>query len=289
MFDEKGHGRNRASAAKPLGAAFILTFCVFLVELVGGFWTGSLALLADAAHMAVDLLALGLGLFAAWVALRPADDKRTFGYHRVEVLAVLGNGVALWIAVGILMHEAWERFVAPPEVRVPEMVVIASIGLLCNLVSGAILYRHSKENLNVKGVLMHVMADALGSVGAVLAGLIMWLTGWMMADPLVTLFICAIIAVGSFRLVRDAAHILMEGTPPHLDPEGVRRALMGLRGVTEVHDLHLWSLSSGHDSMTGHLVVKEGADAQLLLKEGADLLDRRFRISHATLQIEERK
>jgi len=286
-FDERHHGAGGTRAAGPLSAAFGLTFIIFIAELVGGFWTGSLALLADAAHMAVDLMALGLGLFAAWIAGHPADEKRTFGYHRIEVLAALGNGVALWIAIGILVHEAWGRFVAPPEVKVPQMLGIAAIGLLANLASGAILFKHSKDNLNVRGVLLHVMSDALGSVGAILAGLVMLATGWMYADPLATLFICAVISVGSFKLVRDSAHILMEGTPPHIEPEEVRDALERLEGVLEVHDLHIWSLSSGTESMTGHLVVQPGTDGQALLRESAELLDSRFRISHATIQIEE--
>ncbi|MFH1724601.1 MAG: cation diffusion facilitator family transporter [Elusimicrobiota bacterium] len=285
-YDERSHGHGKAHAAKPLGIAFGLTFFVFLIELAGGLWAGSLALLADAAHMAVDLAALGLGLFASWAAARPADAKRSFGYHRVEVLAALGNGVGLWIVVGVLLHEAWGRFSAPPAVRVPEMLGIAALGLLCNLVSGAVLYRSVKSNINLRAVFLHVASDALGSVGAIAAGLVMWSTGWMLADPLASVFICLVISVASFKLVRDSIHILLEGTPEHLDLEAVREALDGLEGVSEVHDLHLWSLSSGNESMSGHLVIRPGKDSQEVLRAGAEILERRFGIAHATLQIE---
>lgn len=274
-------------SARPLTYAFLITAVVFVAELAGGLWTRSLALLADALHMAVDLAALGLGLFAAWAAARPPDRKRTFGYHRVEVLAALANGVGLWIMVGVLLREAWERFHSPVDVRAPEMLAIAALGLACNAVSALLLYRHSRDNINLRAVLLHVLSDALGSVGAIAAGLVLWTTGWAPADPLATLFICVVISLASFKLVRDSIHILMEGAPSHLDLDSVREALLGLDGVAEVHDLHLWSLSSGTESMSGHLVIRRERECQAVLKAGQDLLQERFGISHVTLQIEE--
>lgn len=274
-------------AAKSLRWAFAVTFLMFAVELAGGLWTGSLALLSDALHMAVDLGALGLGLFAAWAASRPPDDKRTFGYHRAEVLAALANGVALLILVGVILREAWGRFGQPREVLVGPMLSIAAAGLVCNIVSGSILYGQSRENINVRAAFLHVLSDALGSVGVIAAGLVMWLTGWMLADPIASVFICVIIACGSFQLVRDSIHILLEGVPGHVDLDELRAALLGIEGVKDVHDLHLWSLSSGRHWMSGHLLIDPRMDCQDVIRRGAEIAETRFRISRVTLQVEE--
>ncbi|MBI5244475.1 MAG: cation transporter [Elusimicrobia bacterium] len=279
-----GPGQN----ARPLAYAFVLTAVIFLAEVAGGFWTGSLALLSDAAHMAVDLAALGLGLFAAWATRLPPDKKRTFGYHRVEVLAALVNGIALWVVVGMLLLEAYERFRAPvPVERLNAMLLIAALGLLCNIVSGAIVYPSRKQSLNLRAVFLHVLSDALGSIGAIAAGLIMRLSGWWLADPLASVFICAIVLWASFNLVRDSIHILLEGAPSHLDIEEIRGAIGSIEGVVEVHDLHLWSLSSGAASISGHVVLAKGGDAKAVLKAGAKTLDARFGLKHVTLQIEQ--
>jgi len=275
-----------SGAAGPLRWAFLVTLLMFVAELVGGLWTGSLALVSDALHMAVDLGALGLGLFAAWVSSRPPDDRRTFGYHRVEVLAALANGVGLWILVGFILREAFGRLRAPHAVRVEPMLFIAVAGLLANLVCGVILYRQSRKNINVRAAFLHVSSDALGSVGAIAAGVIMWLTGWMLADALASVFICVVIAVTSFQLVRDSIHILLEGTPEHVDLDAVRSALMEIEGVREVHDLHLWSLSSGSHSMTGHLLVDASVHSQDVIRRGAELVEKRFGVDRVTLQIE---
>lgn len=275
-----------ADSARPLNLAFFLTASYFLVELIGGFWTGSLALLADALHMGVDLVALGVSLWAARVSLRPPDKKRTFGYQRVEVLAALGNSVWLLVATGIILHAAYGRFFSPSEIKAKEMLGIAVVGLLCNLVAGFALFKGSHENLNVRGAFIHVMADALGSVGAIVAGLVIVFTGWSKADPLASAFICAGIIATSLWLLRDSVHILLEGAPAHLDLEEIRSALSSLGGVKEVHDLHLWSLTKGSESLSGHLVVETGCDIAAVLKSGKDLLAARFSISHVTLQIE---
>lgn len=279
-------GPKAAEALGPLKTAFALTSAVFLAEAFGGVWFSSLALVADAAHMAVDLVALGLGLFAAWAAVQPPDLKRSFGYHRVEVLAALANGVGLWITVGILLREAWERLGHPRAVQVHGMLAVAFLGLACNLASAAVLYRGAKESLNLRAVLLHALSDALGSLGAIAAGLVMWRTGWMSADALATAFICVVISWASFELVRDATHILLEGVPEHLDPAAVNAALGGLPGVTGVHDLHLWSLSTGRESMSGHLVVEPGRDPLAVRKAAARLLEERFALEHVTLQVE---
>jgi len=281
-----GHAHGQSRSMKPLVIVIVLTAVIFVVELFGGFWSGSLALLADATHMAVDLGALGFGLFAAWASGLPPDGKRTFGYARVEVLAALANGVGLWIMVGVLLREAYARLHAPMHVRLPGMIVIACVGLVCNAICGAILFRHSKSSINLRSVFWHILSDLLGSVGAITAGLIMWRTGSTIADPLATVVICVAISIASFNLVRDSIHILLEGAPDHLDLETVRAALKGIEGVSEVHDLHLWSLSSGSESMSAHLVVQETTDGRRVLKDGGRMLEERFGIRHATLQIE---
>lgn len=278
-----GHG----SATRPLTAAFVLTFLLFVAEVAGGLWSGSLALLADAAHMAVDLASLGLGLFAAWAAKRPPDPKRTFGYRRVEVLAALANGVGLWLAVGFLLHEALERWQAPTPIAVGPMLAVAVAGLAANLLSAALLHRGARENINLRGVFLHVLSDALGSIGVIVAGLVVAKTGRTEADPAATVFVCVVIVLASWRLVRDSIHILLEGTPPHLDLDAVRGALAGVPGVLEVHDLHLWSLSAGQESMSAHLVAAKGADAQGVRKAAAAALAERFGLTHVTLQLEE--
>ena len=284
----RAHESSDANRA-PLRAVvcvFAITSVFFCIELAGGWWTGSLALIADAMHMAVDLIGLGMTLAAAYFSSRPPDSKRTFGYKRLEVLAALGNGVGLWIATGILLREAWARFVFPTPVAAMPMLLIAGAGLLCNMISGAILFASSRKNINLRGAFFHVVSDGISSVGAMAAAFVMMRTRWYQADAVAAICICAGIVFASFWLLRDSIHILLEGAPAHLDVEEIRRALSGLPGVKETHDLHLWSLTQGEESMSGHLVVEAACDAQAVLEAGRELLKRRFQLSHVTLQIE---
>ena len=283
---EHSHGHHGLSAVQSLTWALGITAVFFVVELVGGWWTGSLALVSDALHMGFDLTALGLGLFAARMSRRPADPKRTFGYQRVEVLVALINGVTLILITGIILREAYARFFAPQDIKAKEMLVIAVIGLLSNLAAGAVLYRSSRENINLRGAYLHVLSDALGSVGAVIAGIVILTTGWRQADPLVSALICAGIVVTSYWLVRDSVHILLEGTPSHLELDEIRAALEALPGVCSVHDLHLWSVTRGTESMSGHVVVESDGHTAATLRVGAKLLKERFSITHVTLQVE---
>lgn len=271
---------------RPVATAFVITALFLGVELVGGWWTGSLALIADAVHMAVDLIALGMTLAAAFLSRRPPDTKRTFGYKRVEVLAALGNGVALWLATGFILREAYERFRFPAPVAAGPMLLIAFVGLLCNGASAAILFKSSRKNLNARGAFLHVLSDGMGSIGAMIAGAIMLRTGWYQADPIASAVICVGIILASFWLLRDSIHILLEGAPRHLDPEEIRAALCEVPGVNEVHDLHLWSLTQGSESMSGHLVVDKSCDYQEVLAAGRAVLKERFALEHVTLQIE---
>ena len=284
--DHACDGKDDDRGERPLTGAIALTGVIFVAELAGGWWTGSLALMADATHMAVDLLGLGLSLFAAMLSRLPADPKRTYGYRRVEVLAALGNAIALMVATGFILREAYARWAFPTPVAAGPMTAIAALGLACNLVSAAMLWKASRNNLNLRGALLHVMSDAAGSVGALIAGLIIWKTRWYAADALVSIAICFGIVLTAFWLLRDSVHILLEGAPAHLDLEEVRSALAGLDGVQEVHDLHLWSLTRGQEAMSGHVVVVEGRDPAAVLRAGRELLKERFALDHVTLQIE---
>lgn len=276
----------KTPSTKPLLAAFLLTFTIFIVEAVGGWWTGSLALLADAVHMGVDLSALGMGLLAANISRKAPDAKRTFGYQRVEVLAALANGILLLVVTGVIFHEAYLRFLAPSPVMVKPMLAVAFVGLAANMISGFILFKSSKTNINVRGVFLHVMADTLGSVGVIVSGFVILMTGWIRADAVASAVICVAVIATSVWLVRDSVHILLEGAPAHLDINEIRSALSGVRGVREVHDLHLWSITRGQESLSGHLVLKSGEDSARVLKDGVGLLKSRFGLSHVTLQLE---
>lgn len=280
------HGQHMLSAVESLSWALGITAVFFVVELAGGWWTGSLALISDALHMGFDMTALALGLFAARVSRRPADPKRTFGYQRVEVLAALANGVALILITGVILHEAYIRFFSPQAIKAKEMLVIAVFGLLSNLAAGGVLLRSNRANINLRGAFLHVLADAMGSVGAIAAGVVILTTGWLQADPLVSLLICAGIVVTSYWLVRDSVHILLESAPAHLELEEIRSALEALPGVRSVHDLHLWSVTRGTESMSGHVVVEGDKHTAATLRAGAKLLKERFAITHVTLQVE---
>lgn len=279
-------GHDDDGGVRPLYGVMALTALVFFVEIAGGWWTGSLALVADAAHMAVDLLGLSLSLFAALLARLPADPKRTYGYRRVEVLAAMGNAIALMVATGFLLREAWSRFAFPTPVAAGPMILVALVGLACNAVSAAMLWRGSRDNINMRGALLHVLSDGAGSMGAVVAGLIILKTRWYQADALVTVLICGGIVLTAFWLLRDSVHILLEGAPEHIDLDEVRTALGAIDGVSGVHDLHVWCLTQGQDAMSGHLVLAAGRDHAAALDAGKAVLADKFGITHVTLQIE---
>ncbi|MDD5657600.1 MAG: cation diffusion facilitator family transporter [Elusimicrobia bacterium] len=278
------HGR--LSAVSALSWALGITGVFFLVELVGGWLTGSLALVSDALHMGFDMTALGLGLFAAQLGRRPADPKRTFGYKRVEVLAALLNGVFLILITGVILREAWSRWLAPRPILAVPMLAVAVVGLLANLAAGAVLYRSSRSNINLHGAFLHVLSDALGSLGVIAAAAVIMATGWQKVDSLVSALICVGIVVTAYWLVRDSVHILLEGVPAHLELEAMRSALGALPGVRSVHDLHLWSVTRGTESMSGHVVVESDAQIPAVLRAGARLVREKFGITHVTLQVE---
>ena len=268
--------------------ALALTAIILVAEVVGGLLTHSLALLSDAAHVLLDMLALGLSYAALRLAARPADDRHTYGYHRFEVLAALANGSLLFVmAVGIFW-EAWRRFQAPEAVLAGPMLAVAVIGLGVNLVVMRVLGDHDHDDLNVRSAWLHVLGDMLSSVGVIAAGLIILLTGWMLADPLVSMLIGLVILFGAGRVLRQALHILLEGTPEGLSPSQVTSTMREVPGVSEVHDLHIWTVSPGYVALSAHVVLNERSfpDAQDVQASLREMLAGRFSIHHTTIQVE---
>jgi cobalt-zinc-cadmium efflux system protein len=285
--DHEHRGAHRtANTRQRLAFALGLAAAYFVAEVVGGVLTGSLALLADAGHMASDVAALSLAWFAAWVAARPANDRWTYGRARAEILAALAQGIAL-VAVALLIAvEAVERFGAPRQILGAGVLAIASGGLLVNLAGLAILGDGHERSLNLRGAWLHVLSDALGSVGAMIAGLCVWRFGWLWADPAASLAIAALVLISAWQLIREAVDVLMEAAPRGLDVDGVRRDLGALAGVRSVHDLHVWTLGHGRVALSCHLVVARVEGCEVLLTEAYSLLGNQHRIDHATIQIE---
>jgi cobalt-zinc-cadmium efflux system protein len=267
-----------------IGLAVSSVLCV--AELIGGWWTNSLALLTDAAHMLTDVAALALTLFALWVSARPASDSKTFGYARAEILAALVNGVVLCVLVVLLVWEAWARLHAPQPVRAGGMLVIAAAGLAVNVFVALRLREHQTHSLNLRGAYLHVLSDLLGSIGAVVAAAIILATGWNAVDSLVSVLIGALILFSSWTLVREAVDVLMEAVPPHVDVERLERALGAVQGVEEVHDLHVWTLTTGRYALSAHVVARNLVGDDSLLAAMTEVCRCDFQIEHTTIQVE---
>ncbi|MEW5929835.1 MAG: cation diffusion facilitator family transporter [Gemmatimonadota bacterium] len=284
-----GHGtagaRNRRRLAITLGLAAVY----MVAEAVGGWLANSLALLADAGHMLSDVAALALSLFAIWIAQRPATPQRTYGYHRTEILAALANGATL-IAISLLIFvEAFRRLAEPQPVAGGLVMAIAVGGLAVNVAGLLLLHGGKDESLNVRGAWLHLLTDALGSVGAILGGAAVWAFGWYWADPAVSVLIGLLVIWSAWHLVKESVAVLLEGTPPHIDVGEVRAAMVQVDGVEEVHDLHVWTITSGMEAMSGHVVV--AGDPTLrssseVLAELHRLLHERFGLHHMTIQVE---
>jgi cobalt-zinc-cadmium efflux system protein len=279
------HGR-AARSRRRLSIVLALTAVYMLAEAVGGWMTGSLALLADAGHMLTDAAALVLALIAVWFSSRPATSSKTFGYYRLEILAALINGVALVLISFLIFYEAYKRWAQPPEVRSGLMILIATGGLIINLVCARLLHGDHKDDLNVRAARLHIIGDALGSVGAICAGALMWLKGWYAADPLFSCLIGLLIVWSSWHLIRESTNVLLEGTPAHINLAAVEDAILQTDGVTDVHDLHIWTITSGREALSAHVIHMEKISQAELLKElRAKLLDR-FGVNHLTIQME---
>lgn len=282
-----GHHHGRASRnSRRLALTLALAAVYMLAELVGGIVSGSLALLADAGHMLSDAGALGLSLFAIWMSQRPPNPRRTWGYYRTEILAALANGATLVAISVFILLEAWERLRHPPEIDAPLMMAIAAGGLVVNLLGLYILSGGRSESLNIRGAWLHVLTDALGSVQAIAAGALIWAFGWAWADPVASVLIALLVVYSAWHLLRETVGVLMEGTPHHIDVDEVRDALMAIPEVIGVHDLHCWTITSGMESLSAHVVVEEGCAECAKLVEVRTLLHDRFGIDHLTIQIE---
>jgi cobalt-zinc-cadmium efflux system protein len=280
------HVHERAESRRALAIALGLTAVYTVVEVVGGLYTGSLALLADAVHMLSDNLALALALVAAWLATRPATPGRSFGYKRAEVLAALANGVLL-VALSIwIFVAAAQRLSDPPDVLGGWMLVIALVGIAVNLAAGAALYRSRAESLNVEAAFRHVLADLLGSFGVLAAAVVILATGWLRADPIASILIGLLVLASAWTILRDSTEILLESTPRGVDAEELGRRLAGAPGVVEVHDLHVWTITSGFPALSAHVLVRPGEDCHGRRRELERLLHDQFGIEHTTLQVD---
>lgn len=283
--DHGHHHHTNNKKALLLSFSFIAIFMV--VEIIGGLLTNSLALLSDAGHMFSDAFALGLSLFAFKLSEKATNHSKTFGYKRFEIIAAFINGLTLALISIYIFWEAYNRFLEPPEVS-GTMLWIAVIGLIVNIVVAYILMYSgdTKENLNMRSALLHVLGDLLGSVGAIVAGILILLFNWNIADPIASIFVAALILVSGLRVIKDSIHILMEGMPDHLSFKEIENQLMQLQGVTSVHDLHVWTITSGFPALSCHIVVEDGLDRDHLLQHASKLLHDQFEIHHTTIQIE---
>jgi cobalt-zinc-cadmium efflux system protein len=276
----------RARNRRVLSLVLALTLTFTVVEVVGGLATGSLALLADAAHMLSDNLAIALALFAIWLAGRPSTPERSFGYQRAEILAALANGVLL-VALSIwIFVEAWQRLSDPPDVLAGWVAVVAVVGLVVNLAAALILHRGGEDSLNMQAALRHVLADALGSVGVLVAALVIVTTGWEYADPIAGAVIGILVLASSWSVLRDSVHILLEGAPKGMDTRELGRRLSEMPGVVDVHDLHVWTITSGFPALAAHVLVERGDDCHARRRELEELLRREYGIEHTTLQVD---
>jgi cobalt-zinc-cadmium efflux system protein len=283
---DHSHNLKSVSEKRALGIVLVLTFSFMIVEVAGGFYTGSLALLSDAGHMLTDVFAVSLAFFAIRFKERPPTSAKTFGFHRAEILAAFFNSLLLFGISGYILFEAYQRLLIPHAVKSVEMSIIAVTGLLINLISAYVLFKYQSGNLNIKGALYHVLSDALGSVGAIIAGIIMITTKWYYADSLVSILVSLLILKGAWVLFRDSSHILLEGTPKDIDLDAVQSCICSSEGVISVHDLHAWTLTQGFEALSAHVVVHNMDNSEAVLSRLKQELSNKFKISHVTLQLE---
>ncbi|XEC94370.1 cation diffusion facilitator family transporter [Paenibacillus tarimensis] len=286
-----GHDHTREGNKKGLTIALIITTGIMFLEFFGGLLTGSLALLSDSGHMLSDASALLLSLAAIWFAARPPSPNKTYGFYRFEILAAFFNGIALFVIAGFIVWEAVQRFEQPPIVASGSMLLIAAIGLLANAGSAWALMRKGdvKNNVNLRSAYLHVLGDALGSVGAIIAAFLMMAFGWYVADPIISVLVALLILKSAWGVIRHTVHILMEGAPVTIDQTAVTEALLSIKGVKDVHDLHIWTITSGLDSFSCHLVIEDQADSQDVLQQAIHIIEDHFKIGHTTIQVESSK
>ena len=283
----QGHRHLHTSdSRRRLTLVLALTAVYLLLEAVVGWWTSSLALLADAGHMLTDVAALILALIAVWFGARPATSSKTFGYHRLEILAALINGVALILISGLILYEASKRWLSPPPIRGDAVILVEAGGLIINLACAWILHGRREIDLNIRGVWLHVLGDAHGSIAAIAAGAAMSLYGWYAADPLFSVIIAVLIVWSSWTLIRESTNVLLEGTPAHINLAAVEDAILETNGVNDVHDLHVWTITSGREALSAHVIHGQNMSQPELLKELRTKLQDRFGVDHLTIQME---
>ncbi|MEQ6391147.1 cation diffusion facilitator family transporter [Bacillaceae bacterium S4-13-58] len=279
------HGANK----KALLISFLITTCFMIIELIGGLLTNSLALLSDAGHMLSDAISLGIGLLAFSLGEKAADYSKTFGYKRFEILAAVFNGVTLVLIALYIFYEAYHRFINPPEVASTGMLVIAILGLIVNITVAWILLRgDTKDNLNLRAAFLHVLGDMLGSVGAIIAALLIMFLGWGWADPLASVIVAILVLLSGWRVTKESIHVLMEGTPKNVNMEEVIEIIKSVPSVIGLHDLHIWSITSGQNALSCHVVLDQNVtieEGQSILREIEHQLEHK-KISHATIQLE---
>lgn len=282
-FNDKREGNKRG-----LIIALSITSVIMILEFFGGIFTNSLALLSDSGHMLSDAGSMALSIVAIWFASRPPSSSKTYGYYRFEILAALFNGATLFVIAGFIVREAIQRINEPPTVASGTMIIIATIGLIANVLSAVTLMKKGdvKENINLKSAYVHIIGDALGSVGAILAGLLMLLFDWYIADPIISIIVALLILKSAWGILKQSFNILMEGSPMTINQEEVITLLSKIKGVKSIHDLHVWTITSGLDSLTCHILIEETKDEQVILQESIDLIRDHYKIEHTTIQIE---
>lgn len=276
---------DRKNSLKVLTISFFLIFSFAFVELVGGFLTNSLALLSDAGHMLTDSVSLFIALVAQYLVQKARGKRMTYGLYRLEVLAALVNGIFLVGLIGYIAYEAVQRFISPEPVLGPQMLIIAFIGLIINLVAGYLLFKSSEENINVKAAFLHVVTDTLGSVAAILAGLAVTFWKFYLADPILSIAISLLILPGAYSVIKESVSVLLELVPAAMDPEEIEGEIRKVPGVIDVHDLHLWSITAGNVILTAHVVVSDVEACNDILKDIEEIA-KRYGINHTTIQIE---
>lgn len=280
------HHHSEIENRKVLLIAVILTFIFMLVEFFGGLISRSLALISDSGHMFSDSVSLFLAYFAIFISTKKADKHKTYGYKRIETITAFVNGITLVVVSILIFKEGISRLFNPVPVNFQQLIIIASIGLIINIIVAFLLFKNSKHNLNIKGAMIHVIGDLLGSIGAIGAGLIIMFTGWLYADPLISFFIAFLILFSTFDLLKETFHLLMEGTPRHIKLETVENVMLSDEDVINVHDLHIWSLDDSKIMLSGHIVIKEITKSEAIVDKITNLLKEKFNIQHSTLQVE---
>ncbi len=287
-MSEHEHQHNIQSGSKGLLIALLITIVMMVAEVVGGFLSNSLALLGDAGHMFTDVFSLSLSLFAFTMARKPPNSTKTYGYHRMEVMAALTNGALLIIISIAIFYEAYRRFASPPEIKGPIMLIIASIGLIANVAGIYVLKDTHADNLNIRSAFLHIVGDTLSSVGVIIGGILIITEKWYFVDPIISIFIGGIIIRGAIGIIFESSSILLEYVPGNIDTETVNQTLLNIKGVKNVHDLHIWAITSGLYSMSSHIMIDDTmiSEGALIIQKIEAVMKEKFRISHTTIQLE---